>query len=230
MDVPDDGSTAIGSVMVVQSSSLGSGTVELGGISKFRNLTIPVMFWEASNLDGMGFQPANGSTTTGTQINIVDASHPLAAGFPAGPVTVATSAQTFSQGTPVNAHIVGQNATDPTLAVLFYYNKGDTGDAGFVMPARRSFFFFQDNTAAAATADGWKLFDASVDWNLGKGVATPPTISYTRNGAQLTMTWTGGGALQSTPNLASPVTWTPVGASPQTVTTSSGTRYYRVQQ
>src|SRR5213592_1648746 len=34
------------------------------------------------------------------------------------------------------------------------------------MPARRVFFFFQDNTASAANAAGTKLFDASVDFAM----------------------------------------------------------------
>ena len=50
--------------------------------------------------------------------------------------------------------------------MIYYYDKGEKGFNDFVMPARRMFFFFQDNTAAVANDNGWKLFDAAVDWSL----------------------------------------------------------------
>src|SRR5207253_6509521 len=104
--------------------------------------------------------------------------HPLAAGFLAGLLTVTTSPQTFSQGTPVGAHIVATLAADPTMALLYAYEKGDKGVDGFVMPARRVFFFYENNTAAAVNADGLKLFDAAVDFAMRPltGSTTPTTL------------------------------------------------------
>jgi hypothetical protein len=100
------------------------------------------------------------------------------------------------------------------------------------MPARRVFFFFQDNTAAAATDAGWKLFDASVNWLLGiQSQAAAPVVSISRSGNSLTLTWTGGGKLQSTTSLASPVSWTDeAGASPVTLPVNAAAKYYRVSQ
>ena len=198
-DVPDDGSTAQGSDLIIESSSLGSGTVETAdGVGKFKNLPIPALEWEASSTDAFGFQEANpvtGTTAAQTQINIVDPASPLAAGFPAGPVTVSAS-ETYSQSTPTGAHIVATLVGDPTQAVLYSYEKGDKGFNGFAMPARRVFFFFQDNTASVANDNGWKLFDAAVDWLLGlQSPSTGPgpggqlSISQTPNG--LTIAWTG---------------------------------------
>jgi hypothetical protein len=86
MDVPDDGSTATGTVLIVQSSSLGSATVvRADGGAKFKDLATPVMEWEASNIDDYGFASVNGITVTGSTINIVDASSPLTAGAASGP-------------------------------------------------------------------------------------------------------------------------------------------------
>lgn len=231
--VPDDGSTASGNVLVIVSSSLGSGTVvAAAGGAKFLNTTIPVMVWESGLEDDFRFQPAGGtSTASQTQVNIVNASHPLAAGFPAGLLTVTTSPQTFSQGTPLNARIVATLATDTNQAVIYCYEKGDVGDQGFAQPARRGFFYFQDNTAAAVNADGWKLFDAELDWLLGKStVTTPPTITVTRNNTQITLTWQGSGTLQSTTSLTPPIIWNNVGASPQTINNPTGASYFRVKQ
>jgi hypothetical protein len=83
------------------------------------------MDWEASSTDAFGFMEANaspGTTASQTQINIVDDSHPLAAGFPKGLVTV-TTPETYSQGQPVGAHVVATLATDPSQAIIFYYSK-----------------------------------------------------------------------------------------------------------
>ena len=179
--VADDGSAAIGKDLVIISSSLGSGTViAAAGGAKFLKSSVPVIVWEAALEDDFSFQAAGGATTDAqTQINIVNANNPLAAGFPTGLLTVTTSPQTFSQGTPVGAHIVATIATDPALALLYYYDKSEKGLNGFVMPARRVFFFFQDNTAAAVNAAGSKLFDAAVDFAMSvrpAGNTNAPTL------------------------------------------------------
>jgi hypothetical protein len=181
--VPDDGSAAIGKDLVIVSSSLTSGDViAAAGGAKFLRSPVPVVSWESSLEDDFGFQAANGATTTNqTQINIVNASSPLAAGFPTGPLTVTTSPQTFSQGTPVGAHIVAALAGDPTQAVIYYYEKGEKGAQtnGFTMPARRVFFFLQDNTAAALNPAGTQLLNAAVDFAMGvqpNGDTNAPTV------------------------------------------------------
>ena len=240
--VPDDGSTALGKDIIIQTSTLGSGTVEIadpaGGavnVSKFKLLTIPVVFWEASNLDAFGFTGANGTTTAQTDLNIVDANHPLAAGLSAGLHPVVTSSQTFSQIgppplAPTGGHIIATIGTG-TDATICAYDTGERGFNDFVMPARRVFFFFQDNTAAAANADGWKLFDAAVDWaqNIAVAVAprfAPPTVS----GGNLQLSWTGSGTLQQTDSLTTP-NWqsAPSQANPQSVPVgTTGSRYYRI--
>lgn len=236
-DVPDDGSTALGRDLIIETSSLGSGTVEVDGIGKFRTLTIPALNWEASSVDAFGFQEANanpGTTASQTQVNIVDNTHPIAAGFAKGLVTVST-AETFSQAQPVGAKIVGTLATDPTQAILFAYEKGDKGFNDFVMPERRVFFFFQDNTASVATDNGWKLFDASVNWLLRLETPAPPadqpTITVNRAGNTLTLSWAGGGKLQSASALGSPTVWADeAGASPASVNTSGAAKFYRVSR
>ena len=238
-DVPDDGSTAAGKDLVMISSSLGSGTVIVTGgtDAKFLNVTNPVMEWEQALQDNFNFQadadPHN--TVDGqTDINIVDASSPLAAGLSAGTHTVVTSPQVFSWGTPVNAHIVATISTNPAQAVIYYYEKGVAAFNGFVAPGRRAFFFFQDNTAAAANADAFKLFDAEMNWLLGisGGGGGTPVISVARSGDSLTISWTNNGTLESTPSLTPPVVWTTASSTSPfvTTTTSATTKFYRVRK
>src|SRR5207253_1358525 len=79
--VPDSGATVDGFDLIVESSSLGSGTtVGSTGAYKFKTKQIPLLLWEASNVDDAGFQAANDATYAGTQINITDPTNPSAAG------------------------------------------------------------------------------------------------------------------------------------------------------
>jgi hypothetical protein len=240
-DIPANGSTALGSSLIVQSSSLGSGTVENadpnGGpaIGKFKSLAIPVLVWESSNEDAFGFQEANGTASAAdqTQINIVDNTSPLAAGLPKGLVTVTTAGDAYSSGTPTGARIIATQAADPSQAVIYSYEKGDKGFNAFVMPARRVFFFFGDPTATILTADGFKLFDAAVDWLLGGQVVVPVAAKFspvTKQGNNVILSWTGGGTLQSADNVTGP--WTDVAnaSSPFTAAISVAKRFYRVKQ
>jgi hypothetical protein len=116
--------------------------------------------------------------------------------------------------------------------VIYNYEKGDKGFNDFVMPARRVFFFFGDNTITFATADGLKLFDAAVDWALNRTVTTLPVITSSRvSGGNITIQWTGGGTLESAPSLATPIIWTTTGNSTGSFSEpATGTKYYRVKK
>jgi hypothetical protein len=116
---------------------------------------------------------------------------------------------------------------------MFYYDKGEKGFDGFVMPARRAFFFFQDNTATAANANGWKLFDATMDWLLNKGSTsggTPPSAAISVNGNSVTISSSNGGTVQATDALSATPTWTDLGAAPQTVQTTGKARFFRIKK
>jgi hypothetical protein len=239
-DIPDDGSSVDGTDLIVQSSSLASSTtVRADGGSKFKDKAIPVVVDEASNIDDLGFASVNGTTVTGSQIQIVDASSPLAAGLPAGNVTVATSDQTISVGSaadgdPVGAHIVATVPGTATQPVIFYYDKGEKGFDNFVMPARRVFFFFQDNTAAAANDNAWKLFDAAVNYALGTTNnptgGTPPSASISVSGNSLTINSSGGGTIQAADALSSATVWKDIGAAPQTIQMTAKQGFFRIKK
>lgn len=227
----DDGSAGQGYGMIVVSSSLGSGTVG----DKLQLAPIPVMEWEASLVDNFKYQAddaTKGATDSGTDINIVDAASPLAAGLSAGVHTVLTASETTSWGAPLgDVHIVATATDDPTHANIFWYEKGAKGYQDFVMPARRGFFFFQDNAARSANADAWKLFDAEFDFiRQLKAVQPPPHLNIALNGANVTVTWTNGGTLESSDKIDSG--WTSTGNSSGTATTaaSAAAKFYRVKR
>jgi hypothetical protein len=58
---------------------------------------------------------------------------------------------------------------------------------------------------------------------------TQPTLTITRSGNNVTITSSDGGTVQGSPTIA-PATWTDVGPAPQTVSSATGNRYFRVRK
>ncbi len=77
-----DPADATGQELIVISSTVTSGNIG----TKHTATAVPILDWEPALFDELGIQAnnANGVTIAGTQIQIVDASHPLAGGLPAG--------------------------------------------------------------------------------------------------------------------------------------------------
>ena len=99
-------SDADGKALVVISSTV----IPANVTNKFRNVSVPVLLWEADILDDMGMTGLTSGTDFGTiasqtQLAITNPSHPMAAGL-SGPQPVATPAATFTWGKP-NANAVG---------------------------------------------------------------------------------------------------------------------------
>jgi len=207
---------AAGKKLIVVSSSVTSADIN----TKFRGAAVPVIWWEASNLDDFGLEANNvNGTTIGAQtdINIVNPTHPLAAGLPAGLVTVYSAADTISTFTAppavVPAAVVVANTADDATPVIVALEKGaalNTFAQPAAAPERRVFFFVQDLGFSVLTPDGLKLFDAAVAWVTGGGNQPPPAATLTASAANnnITITWTNGGTLEWTSALAPGGTWT----------------------
>jgi hypothetical protein len=233
-DIDSATTNAINTALVVTSSTVGSANVA----DKFRTVPVPVLSWEAALEDNYLMTTddatAHGSTvsTTETQVNILKADHPLAAGFPTGPLTVSSGTQ-LSWGVPAAAATLIASAVDePTHAVIFGFEKGATlVDGATKAPARRVHFMMTDATFATLNADGLKLFDAAVAWaaNLSPTGNQPVFKPVQLQGSQVTISWTGGGILESTTDFK---TWSSVtGAGPDSYTTtaSDSHRFFRVK-
>lgn len=209
-------SDADGKVLIVTSSTVPSGDVG----DKFRNVAVPVMSWENALQDNYLFTldtAADHATTIGqTDIDIVNAAHPMAAGLTAGVhtvVDVATPGE-FSWGVPnTNATIIAVMTDDPTHATIYGYEKDATLiDGTTKAPARRVHFLMSDVTFISLNADGLKLFDAAVSWAMG-GAQKPVIAAPTLSGGSVSFTWTGGGKLQEAPEVTG--SWTDVPGNPQ---------------
>jgi hypothetical protein len=133
---------ALGKDLVIISDSVTSTNVN----TKFRDVMIPVINWEPSLFDDMLMTGVTSGTHYGdlasqTQLNIVDASHPLAAGLAAGLRTTTASPQLYFWAVPsANASVAATLNGYPTRAAVFGYEAG-ADMVGMKAPARRVGFF-----------------------------------------------------------------------------------------
>jgi hypothetical protein len=108
------------------------------------------------------------------QLAVVDDGHPLAAGF-SGNVEVYRKKGKFSFTRPGGeVQIIATLPDDPERAILYAYEKGAKNLHGDPMAQRRVFFYLFAAQESKLTDDGWKLFDAAVNWCLA--VNKPATI------------------------------------------------------
>jgi glucose/arabinose dehydrogenase len=153
--------------LIVLSSTGNSSDVN----TKFRTTLVPVLAWESAVFDDLGMigtaSSQRGTTGSQTQVKIINAGHPMAAGL-SGNVTVTNSASTFSWGRPnTNAARIATLTGDTSKFVIFGYEKGAVMP-GLTAPARRVGLFMENTTAANWNNQGRTLFNAAVKWACGK--------------------------------------------------------------
>jgi subtilisin family serine protease/fibronectin type 3 domain-containing protein len=158
---------ATGNDLVVVTETVTSGRVD----GKLTTVTVPVLTTEPSILDNLMMTGPDlgtdfGTTPNQTQINVVDGTHPLAAGL-AGVRTTNTTTGTYCWGVPGdNAAIIGTMTSNASRATVFGYQTGFPM-VGQVAPARRVGLFIDSRAATSLTADGAALYDAAVRWAAG---------------------------------------------------------------
>jgi len=188
-DTASQSSDANGKQLIVVSSSVGSGNIS----TKFTASPVPLIDGEQAIYDDLGIDANNvgGATVPGqTQINIVDCTHPLAAGLQNGLVTVLTAAGPIVElggaGTPVaSAQIVAQ-ATDGRASVFGIEAGAPLNPVRIAnAPARRVGIFWEATTFM--TPDGLKLFDAAVAWATGAPVPSDTPIAITSSPSNTTV-------------------------------------------
>jgi hypothetical protein len=129
-------------------------------------VAVPVIVIEPALFDNMGMTGGDDfGEDNGTQVTIVMAGHPMAAGL-TGNVAVLTMTATLSWGAPsAAAQRVASFSGMAGRATIFGYNKGAAMAMGMA-PARRVGFFAGEPAAARLTDNGKKLLDAAIDWAL----------------------------------------------------------------
>jgi hypothetical protein len=190
-DAASAATNADGKVLVLTSSTVNSGNVG----DKFRDVTVPVLNWEQALEDNywMAYDVFHGDIAGQTEVVITaeGAAHLMGAGLSAGVHQVVTNGQTFSWAypnenmqAPYSKVIATLNDGDSTHVCIYGYETGDAlinPDGTFPSaPARRVHVFLQDNTFAALTAEGLRLFDAALGWAVNRTLeASTATISIT---------------------------------------------------
>lgn len=158
-----------GKNLIITSSTVNSGDVG----DKFRSVAIPVLNWEQALQDNylmtLDDGAVRGTLADQTEIDIVNAEHPLAGGLSTGITEGTTEPQAYSWGTPnENAVIIATTADNPDQAVVYGYDTGAIlADDATPAPARRVMFFWGDDGYAAQTESALGLFDAAVEWASG---------------------------------------------------------------
>lgn len=173
-----------------------AGSVVLSGsLTKFRDVTVPVVVSKDVLLDDMKMTGVTqnthyGTTASQTQVTILNSTHPMAAGL-SGTVTATSSAANFFWGAPPGtaqavASIVGNSAR----RTVFGYETGAVM-VGMNAPARRVGVFFSDAAAANLTANGGLLFDAAIGWasatNLAPRVNAGPDAAALAGGPAISL-------------------------------------------
>ena len=176
-----DPADATGQQLIVISSTVGSGNIG----TKHTATAVPILDWEPALFDELGIQAnnANGVTIAGTRVQIVDASHPLAGGLPAGVVVFFNAAGGLaSADAPVAGASIVAREVGGTRPVIVGVEKGAALNPVRIAtaPARRVGFPLDNDSFARLTDDGLTLFDAAINWAAGPtngpvGVAQSPT-------------------------------------------------------
>jgi hypothetical protein len=135
------------------------------GIANLATSRATIVLSHAGLYDEFGLTQVgdNGMVPGQTTIDIIDPSHPLAAGL-SGTVTVLTNPNAIGWGVPENAALVGTLMGVPSNYTLFGYEAGAIVPGGFQVMRRRVGFFLSSATGATLTSEGWTLFDASILW------------------------------------------------------------------
>jgi hypothetical protein len=163
-DDDQDASKATGTDLVIISETVGDTRVA----AKYTMVPVPVICAHDALFDNMkmtGTAAADHATANVTQIVITDMTHPLAAGI-MGSVTVSGGAQAASWGNPAaTAKKIATIPNQATHAAIFGYEKGAMMN-GLAAPAKRVGFFATETMTDGMNDNGWKLFDAAVDWAI----------------------------------------------------------------
>ena len=179
-----DGATSVTADALNQHIVVISSTVAPADVNtKFRDVTSPVVTWEREIFDDLGLTGPTAGTDFGTaasqtQVAITNAGHPLAGGL-SGTVNVNGMSSDFGWGLPGTSSLkIATVAGDVNKALVFGYEAG-AALTGLTAPSRRVGLFMTDDTTDKFNSNGWKLFDAAVNW-AGGTINNAPSVNITQ--------------------------------------------------
>jgi hypothetical protein len=228
-------------VLLVVASPIGSGNTAAWLRNFMSNsIPVPVICWEFGNADELAItEGTTGGSGSSAQVVITNAPHDLNAGFTNGQLvtTFSVSGNQTHVSTPAPGAVIAALRTGGQPCIVGVTNGlvvNSTVYGGPITHASRKVHWgvVENTSAVNLTADGWKLFDAAIEWLVPPPPA-PLKLTATAGAGigQMILSWTGSGTLETATNLAGPV-WinAPSQSNPQTVSTTGTQRYYRVKQ
>ncbi|MFD0676295.1 MULTISPECIES: hypothetical protein [unclassified Paenibacillus] len=161
--------SANGHTLIFVSESVNSGKIG----DKFVKTPIPVIYAEPQSTSDTGMTDVDsfgafvGANTVKT-IQIKDSQHPLAAGL-SGAVDVYKENGKMGFAIPgKEAIVIATVPKEDQKATIFAYEKGVKNVKGDPVAARELYFYMFNGEEINQSDDGWKLFDAAVQWTTGK--------------------------------------------------------------
>ncbi|MFE5320568.1 hypothetical protein ACFQ88_17810 [Paenibacillus sp. NPDC056579] len=160
---------AKGQSLIFVSESVNSGKIG----DKFVNTPVPVIYAEPQSTSdtGMSETESYGSLTGSNAIKTIqikDSKHQLAAGMQ-------DKVDVYKDNGKMGFAIPGKEAAviatvpgEEQKATIFAYEKGAKNVRGNTVAAREMYFYLFNGEEINQTDNGWKLFDAAVNWTLGK--------------------------------------------------------------
>ncbi|MBE1441968.1 hypothetical protein [Paenibacillus sp. OAS669] len=138
---------------------------------KLKNSPVPVIYAEAQNMGDIDLSGKESDVDqgdfAGKAVTIKKADHPMAAGLQ-GTVNVYQSEGKIGFVVPAKDGIVIASASDDERrAVVCAFEKGSKTLKNETVPARQVYFYLVGGEEINQTEDGWKLFDAAVQWAAG---------------------------------------------------------------
>ena len=149
--------------------------------NKYRDVAVPVLCLEGLFADTLRLAARDRYVDFGEHgeekesedppeayVDIVNAWHPMAAGFKPGVVQFLKEPDVLKWATPSpDAVAIATLPNDPSQVAIFGYEKGSVMAGDFVAPARRSLFPLDNPAFDFLTPNGLKLFDAVLLWTIG---------------------------------------------------------------
>jgi hypothetical protein len=161
--------SANGYALIFVSESVNSGRIK----DKFVKLPIPVIYAEPQSTSDTGMTITDGfgkldAGNVAKSIRIKDSKHQLAAGLE-GVVDVYKDNGKMGYAEPgPEAIVVATVPDEENKATIFAYEKGVKNAKGNPVAAREVFIYLFNGEEINQSDNGWKLFDAAVQWAAGK--------------------------------------------------------------
>jgi hypothetical protein len=164
--------------------------------STLRGLPIPTIVARRDLFDDYDFVPNGqlGTIATHLNLNIVDASHPLAGGLSSGiqqvvdTTLIANRTFNWASNLAPSAVIVARiNSATNTQPAIFGFEAGAALLNSRTAASRRVGTYFEDNVAQYWNANGRALFDAMVNWAGVPAVLQQPATAMASVGGSITI-------------------------------------------